>query len=149
MKVRVFKGFGGVGCGIDTPLWGQERTFQRGFATVSPMRAHRRTIILLLAHYCAVAVVALAGFISNDMVPVACLLPMGLVPIEEALFWKHEQSSAERTDRLVFGACVIIFCAAFVIYGLGLTFAAWVLGGLSLTVWTVYGFWRALRAGGF
>lgn len=113
------------------------------------MSAHWRTIILLLAHYAVVAVVALAGFVSNAMEPVALFLPMGLVSLEEALLWRHERSSAERTDRLVFGGFVLAVCTAFVLQSQGLTLAALILGGLSLVVWTVYGFWRAIRSGGF
>lgn len=100
-------------------------------------------------HYGLVAVAAFAGLISKELEPVAYFLPMGLVPIEEALVWKRDLSRPDRLDRFVFGACVLAICAAFVIYGLGQTLAAWFVGGFSLAVWTGYGFWRALKSGGF
>ncbi len=102
-----------------------------------------------MAHYGVVALAALAGLISKEIAPVAYFLPMGLVSIEEALIWKRELSSADRLDRFVFGVCVFAICGAFLIYGLGLTLIAWIIGGFSLAVWTVYGFWRAMKSGGF
>ena len=110
------------------------------------MSQHQRTIVLLVAHYGVVALAALAGLISE---PVAYFLPMGLVPVEEALIWKRSLSSADRLDRFAFGTCVLAICGAFLIYGLGLTLAAWIIGGFSLAVWTAYGFWRAIKSGGF
>jgi hypothetical protein len=83
------------------------------------------------------------------MAPAVFLLPIALVPIEEALLWKQGRSEAERTDAFVFGACGLTLCAALAIGGIGLTLAAWLLGGASLIVWTVYGFWRASQSGGF
>jgi hypothetical protein len=109
-------------------------------------RVRSRTTLLLLLHYAAVGVAALAGFISGDMAAAAFFLPLALVSLEETFLWKDQQSRAERTDGLVFGVSVLGLCAALVLGPLGHTLAAWVLGGLSLAAWTVWGFWRLTRA---
>ncbi|MBK6705005.1 MAG: hypothetical protein IPG56_15445 [Caulobacteraceae bacterium] len=97
-------------------------------------------------HYAALGVAAVIGFIPDNMAAAAFFLPLALVSLEESFLGRDEQSRAERPDGLVFGVCVFGLCAALALGPLGHTLAAWIVGGLSLAAWTVWGFWRASRS---